>query len=191
MNTPDITRMVETFIRIDVRADLVATWQRYLNLLRLVVAPLIRELMRDRLIDWYSFLVHGRQSGVPTTEEDDGVYIHLGMALAPGIDVASLLDRLPASCVMTRPMPMPNRASLDTIDIQSLTGAKVEWGWRVLGESSEWVLNDAGVARPGATSSCAECRSILALSRQSVAGEVRGNPNAMKLRSLDGKREPP
>jgi hypothetical protein len=54
-----------------------------LKLLRNEVLPLVRKLSAVRTnlvsdqISGYFFLVHNRESGVPTTREDKGAYIHL------------------------------------------------------------------------------------------------------------------
>jgi hypothetical protein len=77
---------------------------------------------------------------VPTTEEDDGFYLHLRMALADPANGSEFIRRLPDYCVMTRKMKVPDPPSLDTVDISSLSGANVEQGWKILGESSDWVL---------------------------------------------------
>lgn len=48
-----------------------------LRLLRDEVLPLVRHLERRHGLIAYHFLVHGRLSGVPTVETDNGSYIHL------------------------------------------------------------------------------------------------------------------
>lgn len=142
MDTPNLNSVIETFIQIELSDDVpaIAIWQNYLALLRSHVAPLVRSLLKEGIINWYSFLVHGRQSGVPTSEADDGKYLHLRMALTNPAAEDELVRRLPDYCVMTRKMEVPNLASLDAIDISFLADSRVELGWKILGESSEWVL---------------------------------------------------
>jgi hypothetical protein len=141
-DTPNVERMIETFIPIEVskEAPSIEVWQNYLNMLRSVVAPLVRDLTQKGAINWYCFLVHGRESGVPTSQEDDGAYVHLRMALATVSNEAEFIKQLPSFCRFSRKMSVPNPPSLDHVDIQSLAKGQVEQGWKVLGESSEWVL---------------------------------------------------
>ena len=142
MDMPNLNSVIETFIQIDLSDDVpaIAIWQRYLGLLRSHVAPLVRNFLEEGVISWYSFLVHGRESGVPTSEVDNGMYLHLRMALRNPTAENELLRRLPNYCVMTRKMEVPNPPSLDTADINFLVDSRVELGWKILGESSEWVL---------------------------------------------------
>lgn len=142
MNTPNLHTIIEPFIRIDYseKASADANWQNYIDLLRSRVAPLIRVLTAAGSITWYSFLVHDRKSGVPTKKRDKGFYVHLRMSLSASADEDSFIRDLPEYCLMTRKMQMPDTPSLDTVDISCLNGSNVEHGWRILGESSEWVL---------------------------------------------------
>lgn len=142
MNVPNLNSVIETYIKIEYSDDLPAmtNWQNYAGVLRSQVAPLVRALLEEGYITWYSFLVHDRQSGVPTTEEDNGFYLHLRMALRNLLTENEFMRRLPDYCVMTRKMWAPDPPSLDTVDISFLADANVEQGWKILGESSAWVL---------------------------------------------------
>jgi len=142
MNIPNLNSVIETFIKIEYSEGTPeeTNWGNYIELLRSQVSPLVRTLWDEGAITWYSFLVHDRESGVPTTEEDDGLYLHLRIALTDPANESEFIRRLPDSCVMTRKMKVPDPPSLDTVDISSLADANVEQGWKILGASSDWVL---------------------------------------------------
>jgi hypothetical protein len=153
MNIPNLNSVIETFIKIPYSKNVPdeKNWQDYIKLLRSKVAPLVHSVMEKDTITWYAFLVHNRESGVPTTKRDKGRYVHLRMALADGIIEKKFIRSLPAYCVMTRKMAVPDLQSLDTIDVSSLANANVQYGWRILGESSEWalkVLENHGPKKP-------------------------------------------
>lgn len=143
MKSPNLGRVIETFIRIECREEAIAiqVWQDYLHLLRSKVAPLVGDLLNAGIIDWYSFLVHDRASGVPTSESDLDYYVHLRMGLTETSNESGLTKQLPSWCLMTQKMRIPHPPSLDSVDVQSLNSGKVEQGWKTLGEASEWVLN--------------------------------------------------
>lgn len=143
MKSPNLGRIIETFIRIERREEAIAiqVWQDYLDLLRSKVAPLVGDLLNAGIIDWYSFLVHDRASGVPTSESDPDYYVHLRMGLTDTLNESGLTKQLPSWCLMTQKMRIPHPPSLDGVDVQSLNSGKVEQGWKTLGEASEWVLN--------------------------------------------------
>ena len=143
MKSPNLGRVIETFIRIELRKEATAiqVWQDYLHLLRSKVAPLVKHLLNTGIIDWYSFLIHDRASGVPTSEHDHGLYVHLRMGLTDTSNESDLIEQLLPWCQMTQKMRVPHSPSLDNVAIQTLSNGKVEQGWKALGEASEWVLN--------------------------------------------------
>jgi hypothetical protein len=148
---PNLERVIETFIPIGVSKEAVSQqfWQDYLHLLRSVVAPLVRDLRGKGAIDWYCFLVHDRESGVPTSADDEKSYVHLRMSLTKTSDEAEFIKGLPSFCRFSRRMSFPNPSSLDRVDIQALAQGQVEQGWKILGESSEWVLKMLDAHDPG------------------------------------------
>jgi len=114
--------------------------------LRRDVLPLIRALEQGAII-WYAFLIHDRNSGVPTTADDDRAFIHLRLKFEHdplnNWDLAEFLTdghwlRQPSPWVLTR------RCELSTdmagVDCHALRG-KSEHAWQLLGAQSEWVLD--------------------------------------------------
>lgn len=137
MNLPDLDRMWETFILIPgdyEEGKKIIGWQEYVHFLSEKIVPIVQELERYSLIDWYCFLVHDRSSGVPLQEK--GLYIHLRFVLVDPSDADNLPDLLPEYCLGTRKMTKP--CTLDSVEVDALKS--YEEGWRILGESSEWVL---------------------------------------------------
>src|SRR5262249_35060443 len=99
-------------------------WPQYLELLRREVAWLISDLKTKQMLGWYSFLLHGRSSGVPTTPDDQLVYVHLRLeSLVP---VGDLIRPLPGYCAITRHMHRRNPPSLNHVQIAALRDRSVE-----------------------------------------------------------------
>lgn len=142
LQRPVLSRGIETFIPIPLPpyATRIAVWQEYLELLRSMVAPLVQRLMESGQITWYSFLIHNRESGVPTHESDNGLYVHLRMVPERRVTLKRLKPQLPSMCLMTRRIPQPVPNTLDKVDVSALVAGSAAEGFRVLGESSEWVL---------------------------------------------------
>src|SRR5208283_2729129 len=101
---PNLERIVETFIPIQVAKDATAVqvWQDYLDMLRSVVAPLVRDLTQKGTINWYCFLIHNWESGVPTRRDDDKLYVHLRMALTKASNEEEFINQLPSFCHFSR-----------------------------------------------------------------------------------------
>ena len=137
MRTPDLSRLVETFVRIGTEGSS----DRHFHVLRNLIAPLIRDLRDHNLIGWFSFLVHDRNSGVPTTLNDPAAYLHVRFERMPGVDFETLVSALPDFCVFTQPVPPVNERSLQPADHTALIAPEVATGWALFGASSEWALD--------------------------------------------------
>lgn len=109
------------------------------DIVRFQILPLVNKLRDESIIDWYAFLVHDRLSGVPTTQDDDGLYYRVRLGLAAGVDPERLLHMLPECCVMTRKMAV--NTEIQGIDRSALRGEAIEEAWRIIGAQSEWFID--------------------------------------------------
>ena len=141
MRTPQLSRLVETFIQVGEQTDL--SPDRHFHLLRTEVASLVSALRERELVGWFSFLVHDRNSGVPTTPDDHAVYLHLRLELLPGATLDALRDALSPACILTRMAPPVDERSLFPADHEALVAPEVSTGWALLGASAEWALDFA------------------------------------------------
>lgn len=131
MQEPDLDLMWETFIRIPQTANPI-------NIIRSQVYPLISRLKGKDIMNWYSFLIHDRRSGVPTSEDDDNPYFHIRFDLKRTIDPT---DFLPDYCLMTRRIGRSDVEDITGIVKFLLRGERIEEAWRIIGEQSKWLLN--------------------------------------------------
>ncbi len=134
-------RLWETFIRF--------SWDDlssggYIGLIRDKVAYTISMLKAKGDVGWYCFWIHDKNSGVPTTEDDEYLYFHIRFELKRHV---SPVDILPIYCVLTRQVEREwvksvaingNRAEFD---VSLLRDESVEEVWRLIGEQSEWLLH--------------------------------------------------
>src|SRR5438067_3711014 len=81
MTTPNLSRVVETFVPCCDSREAVRLWEAYFCFLRRTVSPIVRQLQRDAMVGWFSFLVHDCASGVPCPPEDTRFFIHLRLEL--------------------------------------------------------------------------------------------------------------
>jgi hypothetical protein len=143
MEKPDLDKMWETFIKL--------TWDDILNgkhidVIRKKVQPVIFGLKNEGLIRWYSFLIHDRRSGVPTTEDDNNPYFHLRFES----EEDNPKDFLPNYCVLTRKIDMECVKDISIgkgilFDKSLLKDEGIEEVWRIIGEQSEWLLSMLGI----------------------------------------------
>lgn len=151
MDRPDLTCLFESFIKIGDPTTMAPDrfWASYIDLLRQSLNPSMTSLRRDGIVRWFSFLVHGREGGVPTEVDDKSLFIHIRVEAGPGVEEHALVQRLPISWLWTRRMSSDSAGRIAGVDASYLRGADIAHAWQILGESSEWVLRmlDAHDAR--------------------------------------------
>jgi len=151
---PDLEQMWETFIKIP---DLFQMWLAFeknptedkiakinncvCNMIRFKIYPLISLLRNNGVIDWYCFLIHDRNYGVPTSEDDNNLYFHIRFEVKKDVNLNQFLISLPNYCVMTRRISPRMVESINGIDKALLKNEEIEEAWRIIGEQSEWLLN--------------------------------------------------
>ena len=131
MQKPNLDVIWETFIKIPNTGS-------HIDIMRSQLCPLISRLKDKDIINWYSFLIHNRQSGVPTSEDDTSFYFHIRFDLRKTINPK---DFLPDYCVMTRKVERTAIENISGINKFLLKGEQIEEAWKVIGEQSEWVMN--------------------------------------------------
>ena len=141
MEKPDLNRLWETFIRF--------TWDElssgaHIGLIREKVGYTITMLKAKGDVGWYCFWIHDKNSGVPTTPDDEYLYFHIRFEIKKHV---SPVDILPVYCVMTRQVE-PEWVKAVSVDargtpfnVSLLRDESVEQVWRLIGEQSEWLLN--------------------------------------------------
>ena len=127
MQAPKPDWIWETFIRILPGEDVI-------DLIRSRVQPVVSRLRDEGGVGWYHFLIHNKDSGVPTGQEDNAAYFHLRFEFKDS-DPSEIL---PSYCVMTRKHAPEN---IYGIEKTLLKNEEINEAWRVIGEQSEWVLN--------------------------------------------------
>ena len=141
MEKPDLNKLWETFIRFS-WTDLSSGG--HIGIIREKVAHTISVLKAKGNVSWYCFFIHDKNSGVPTSEDDEYLYFHIRFALEKHIDP---VDFLPIYCVLTRKVDPEwvKTVSMDDkgteFDVSLLKDESIEEVWRLIGEQSEWLLN--------------------------------------------------
>lgn len=141
MEKPDLNRLWETFIRF--------TWDElssgaHIGLIREKVGYTVTMLKAKGAVGWYCFWIHDKNSGVPTTPDDEYLYFHIRFEIKKHV---SPVDILPVYCVMTRRVEPEwvKAVSVDAkgtpFDVSLLRDESIEEVWRLIGEQSEWLLH--------------------------------------------------
>ena len=138
MQRPDLNQMWETFIKIPTEDNKIR-FTTLFNNIRSKIYPTISHLKENDMINWYCFLIHDRNSGVPTVQDDNKPYFHIRFALEKDVDPKKFLGLLPDYCIMTRHIEGRPETILG-IDKSIIKNERIEEAWRIIGEQSEWLL---------------------------------------------------
>ena len=94
MNKPNLNsnHLWEVFIWIN------PAGKDYVNIIRCDIAQMITQLKEKYGINWYCFLVHNKQSGVPKKAKHDDLYFHIRLELNTKISQGDLNNNLPNCC---------------------------------------------------------------------------------------------
>jgi len=139
MQKPNLNQMWETFIKIPAEDNRIRLSLVYNNI-RSKIYPMISHLKDNEIINWYCFLIHDRNSGVPTSENDKNPYFHIRFTLKKDVEPDKFLSCLPDYCVMTRKIRREHVESIAGINKSVLKNEEIEEVWRIIGAQSEWLL---------------------------------------------------
>jgi hypothetical protein len=144
MQKPNLDRMWETFVKIPSENGQIR-FNDIFDIIRFKISPMIQRLRDEGIIDWYCFLIHDRNNGVPTSQNDTSPYFHIRIALKEN-GRPDFPKSLQDYCVMTRRIDRKwvERISLTTettFDTSLFKNEGIGEVWRIIGEQSEWLLN--------------------------------------------------
>jgi len=147
MNAPNLSRMWETYLRIDAKPGkprAASATLAVIKVLREQVLPYVRRLERYHGVEWYSFLVHDAPEGAPP-----GAYIHLRISRAaqPHMLPPILGGDLRKMRMPLRRWTQPKRIvapacrEIAGLARTALRSGDIRRAWKLIGEQSAWVLS--------------------------------------------------
>lgn len=117
----------------------------HLDMLRTHIMPLISVLKEKWEVKWYCFLIHNSTNGVPIPY--DGPQYHIRFENSVGMEKTELITHLPDYCEMLREIKSSNN-KISGIDEKLLRNDDVGEAWRIIGETSEWILSLIDAHKP-------------------------------------------
>jgi len=131
MNIPDLSRIIDTYIPI-------VSYENYYNQLQQELIPPIRKLQNEDLLNWFSFLIHSSEHLSNRESMDNKLYIHLRLEPKNNVTIDMFITKLPKHFIKPIQVPLGAISGLDPSFLQDENWA---YAWKLLGESSEWVLS--------------------------------------------------
>lgn len=134
MQKPNRDRLWRVWIKIGPPRETQTLFSNIVHLIKSKVSEVTRILETKKMIDWYYFLIHGR-------ENDPNFYFDVVFSLKGGVKSEDFLSSLPSYCLYPEHLERGFGASISGITKAQLKNNEIEEAWRIIGEQSEWVIN--------------------------------------------------
>ena len=133
MNKPDLNNIWETAIRIPGQPIGI-----HMQVLQTKVIPVIKVLRDECAVQWYCFLIHNSQNGVPIPYS--GLQFHIRFENSAKLGKEKLRKSLPPCCEMIRNADAEDISKIAGIDTNLLKDNDIAEAWKITGESCKWVV---------------------------------------------------
>jgi hypothetical protein len=140
MKAPDLSRIVETDVPLSS-----LRLENLLTQLRSDILKPIRELQSAGQIEWFSFLVYQARQVTGRAANDETLVFHLRLEPSSDLSVDQLIAVLPDHFRNPHPVQLAEISGLNGALLNQSNWAEA---WRIIGESSEWVLSLAALVSP-------------------------------------------
>ncbi len=120
-----------------IRIPEMRNYREQLIVFREKIIPTINLLETELGVEWYSFLIHNRNNGVPINY--DGPQFHIRFENTQNIKKEKLISILPEYCEMIKEANIPN--SISGINLTLIENEEIEEVWMILGEFCRWFFN--------------------------------------------------
>lgn len=142
MQKPNLDRLWRVWIKIGLPCETQILFKNAVHLIKSQLSEVINLLETDKIIDWYYFLLHGR-------EKDPNFYFDVIFSLKEGVKSEDFLSLLPSYCLNPEQLKRGFGESISGISKTQLKNDEIEEAWRVIGEQSEWVINTLASHKEG------------------------------------------
>lgn len=141
MQKPDLDKMWQIWIRIEILQGQ-GLFNSAVGAIKSQVSEVVSILETKKIIDWYQFLIHGR-------ENDSNLYFHVRFSLGKGVASKDFLGSLPSYCLYPEPIERKAVESINGIDKSLIKNGEIEEAWRIIGEQSEWIIHMINIHKDG------------------------------------------
>ena len=162
MRRPVLSRMFEAYIPVSIPAG-TDLWDAYVVCLCSTVAPAVRDLIKDRYITWYCFLLHQCPGSLEPC-------VHLRVCAAANRTEEDLRLRLGVAQVFRRAGSVAALAGVDS----SVLLRGVPEAWQLLGKCSELVLALVGASATGSPAAQTNARQWMHFLCNQLQGSLLG-----------------
>ncbi len=133
MELPNLDRIIEAYIPLS-SIDASSCFKQ----LRKDLLPHIRKLQAERHLRWFSFLFHEANQLAGRDSSDKSPVIHLRFEPATELEIKAFIKLLPTHFLSPQHVKLSEISG--GLDKSILPKQDWSYAWKVVGESSEWIL---------------------------------------------------
>jgi hypothetical protein len=134
MQKPNLKRLYRVWIRIGQSQPTEALFSNAARIIKSQISELVTSLQNNKMIDWYYFLIHGKNN------DTNNAYFDLVFSVSEGIDFKNFVEALPTYCLDPEQVVQGFGESISDITNSQLKNNEIEEAWKIIGEQSEWVI---------------------------------------------------
>jgi len=135
MQKPNLDRLWQVWIKIGIpQSSYQDLSNSAVNTIRTQVAEVVSILETRNVIDWYYFLIHGR-------ENDVNLYFHCVFSLKDNVKSEEFTSLLPSYCLYPEHLGRGYGEAIAGINKGFLKDGEIEEAWRIIGKQSEWIID--------------------------------------------------
>jgi hypothetical protein len=134
MKKPNLKRLYRVWIKIQQPLSTEALFSNAANIIKSQISELVTSLENNKMIDWYYFLIHGKNN------DPNNAYFDLVFSVSEGIDFGNFVKALPTYCLDPEQLKEFGEA-ISGIASSQLKNEEIEEAWKIIGEQSEWVIH--------------------------------------------------
>ncbi|MCJ7634669.1 hypothetical protein MUP77_20050 [Candidatus Bathyarchaeota archaeon] len=144
MQKPDLDRLWRIWIKIGLPQQTVeAMFSNVASMIRSQVTEVVSILETKKMIDWYYFLIHGKDN------DPSNFYFDVIFSVREGVASEDFVKALPDYCLDPKHLEHEFGESISGIKKELLKNGKIDEAWRIIGEQSEWIIHMVNVHKDG------------------------------------------
>ncbi|MGD0071662.1 MAG: hypothetical protein ABSB71_08915 [Candidatus Bathyarchaeia archaeon] len=143
MQKPNLDRLWRVWIKILPQDTIDGDFRGSVSTIKSQITEVVSVLETKKMIDWYYFLIHGKDN------DPNNLYFDVIFSVKEGIESEEFVKVLPSYCLEPKHLDRGFGESIAGIKKELLNNEEIEEAWRIIGEQSEWIIHMVNIHKDG------------------------------------------
>src|SRR5665648_666196 len=135
MQKPNLDRLWRVWIKILPQDGIDGDFKGAVSTIKSQVTEVVSILETNKVIDWYYFLIHGKDN------DPHNLYFDVVFSVKAEVEPEEFLKLTPSYCLEPKHLDRAFGESICGINKELLNNEEIEEVWRIIGEQSEWIIH--------------------------------------------------